>query len=65
LDIAKESYFSKRVILAKNKSVEVWPFDQPFYMILNVAVGGNFGGTEVDESIFPQEFVIDYVRVYQ
>ena len=49
----------------KNKSVEVWPFDQPYYMILNVAVGGNFGGTEVDESIFPQEFVIDYVRVYQ
>lgn len=51
--------------LPKNKSVEVWPFDQPFYMILNVAIGGNFGGAEVDDSIFPQEFVIDYVRVYQ
>ena len=51
--------------IPKNKSVEVWPFDQPFYMILNVAIGGNFGGAEVDDSIFPQEFVIDYVRVYQ
>jgi len=49
----------------KNKSVEVWPFDQPFYMILNVAIGGNFGGAVVDNSVFPQEFVIDYVRVYQ
>jgi len=34
-------------------------------MILNVAIGGNFGGTVVDNSVFPQEFVIDYVRVYQ
>ncbi len=30
--------------LPKNKSVEVWPFDQPFYLLLNLAVGGNFGG---------------------
>lgn len=43
-----------------------WPFDQKFYMILNVAVGGNWGGVQgVDENIFPQEMVIDYVRVYQ
>jgi len=49
----------------RNKSVEVWPYDQPFYLILNMAVGGNFGGPEVDDLIFPQEFVIDYIRVYQ
>lgn len=49
----------------ENKTVEVWPFDQPFYLILNVAVGGNFGGAEIDDSVFPQDFVIDYVRVYQ
>jgi len=48
----------------EEKPVEVWPFDQPFYFIINVAVGGNFGGPEVDDSIFPQEFIIDYVRVY-
>jgi beta-glucanase (GH16 family) len=48
-----------------NKTQEEWPFDQPFYLLLNLAVGGNFGGPEVDDSIFPQEFIIDYVRVYQ
>ncbi|MCY1237930.1 Beta-glucanase [compost metagenome] len=48
----------------KDKTEDVWPFNQPFYFILNVAVGGNFGGPEVDDSIFPQEFIIDYVRVY-
>lgn len=46
------------------KNKETWPFDQPFYAILNLAIGGNFGGSEVDDSIFPQEFVIDYVRFY-
>lgn len=47
------------------KSEDIWPFNQPFYFILNTAVGGNFGGHDVDDSIFPQQFVIDYVRVYQ
>ncbi|RZJ65237.1 MAG: glycoside hydrolase family 16 protein [Flavobacterium sp.] len=42
-----------------------WPFDTPEFFILNVAVGGNFGGPDVDDSIFPQEYVVDYVRVYQ
>lgn len=49
----------------KVKSQEVWPYNQPFYLLLNLAVGGNFGGKEVDHSVFPQEFVIDYIRVYQ
>lgn len=49
----------------EDKSQEVWPFNQPFYLLLNLAVGGNFGGKEVDHSVFPQEFVIDYIRVYQ
>ncbi len=49
----------------EDKDEKVWPFDQPFYVILNLAIGGNFGGPEVDDSIFPQEFIIDYVRVYQ
>jgi beta-glucanase (GH16 family) len=43
-----------------------WPFDQEFYLILNFAVGGDWGGAQgVDENIWPQEFLIDYVRVYQ
>ena len=42
-----------------------WPFDQPFYLILNLAIGGNWGGKKgIDESIFPATMEIDYVRVY-
>lgn len=47
------------------KNENTWPFDQPFFFIVNVAVGGNFGGHEVDDRIFPQEYLIDYIRVYQ
>jgi len=47
------------------KNENTWPFNQPFYIIVNMAVGGNFGGPEVDTTIFPQDFVIDYIRVYQ
>ena len=43
-----------------------WPFDQRFHLLLNVAVGGAWGGAMgIDDSIFPQEFIIDYVRVFQ
>ncbi|WP_229247920.1 glycoside hydrolase family 16 protein [Dyadobacter sandarakinus] len=42
-----------------------WPFNKPFHLILNVAVGGNWGGQKgVDDSIFPQKMEVDYVRVY-
>ena len=45
---------------------EVWPFDQEFYLIINLAIGGSWGGMGgVDEDIFPQQYYIDYVRVYQ
>lgn len=47
------------------KNENTWPYNQPFYFIINVAVGGNFGGDIIDNSIFPQEFLIDYIRVYQ
>lgn len=43
-----------------------WPFDQKFHLIMNIAVGGNWGGKQgVDESIWPQRMEVDYVRVYQ
>ncbi|MBK8292115.1 MAG: glycoside hydrolase family 16 protein [Flammeovirgaceae bacterium] len=43
-----------------------WPFDQRFHLILNQAVGGNWGGKEgIDDSIWPQRMEVDYVRVYQ
>lgn len=42
-----------------------WPFDKPFHLLLNIAVGGNWGGQKgIDETIFPQEMLIDYVRIY-
>lgn len=44
----------------------VWPFDQPQYLILNLAVGGAWGGKQgIDDAIFPAKYYIDYVRVYQ
>lgn len=43
-----------------------WPFDRPHYLILNLAIGGAWGGQQgIDEAIFPQRFEIDYVRVYE
>ncbi len=43
-----------------------WPFDKPFYLILNVAIGGNWGGVQgVDNNIFPASMEVDYVRVYK
>ena len=46
--------------------VDAWPFDQPFYLILNVAIGGSWGGQKgIDDSIFPQRMEVDYVRVYE
>lgn len=41
-----------------------WPYDQPFYLILNIAVGGTFGG-EVDDTSFPYVMEVEHVRVYQ
>ncbi len=41
-----------------------WVFDQPFFIIINLAVGGNFGGPPNDATVFPQEMLVDYVRVY-
>ena len=42
-----------------------WVFNDPVFMLLNQAIGGNFGGAISEDLEFPQAFVIDYVRVYQ
>jgi beta-glucanase (GH16 family) len=46
--------------------VNAWPapFDRPFFLVMNVAVGGNFPGVPNDETRFPAELVVDYVRVF-
>jgi beta-glucanase (GH16 family) len=43
-----------------------WPFDKKLHLLLNIAVGGDWGGAQgVDETIYPRQMLIDYVRVYQ
>lgn len=49
----------------ENADYTVWPFDVPFHLILNVAVGGTWGGIKgVDDAAFPQRMLVDYVRYY-
>lgn len=46
--------------------VKTWPFNKPFYLILNLAWGGDWGGAMgVDESVLPATMEVDYVRVFQ
>jgi beta-glucanase (GH16 family) len=47
-----------------NKTAETWPFDSDQFLILNVAMGGTFGGT-IDPNFSSSSMEIDYVRVYQ
>ncbi len=45
---------------------KAWPYDKRFHLLLNVAIGGNWGGMMgIDETIFPETMLVDYVRVYQ
>lgn len=56
-------YFSYR---KQGDDYKVWPYNQRFHIILNLAVGGGLGGTKgINDSLFPHTFEIDYVRVYQ
>lgn len=46
--------------------VSKWPYDKPFYLILNVAVGGAWGSVEgIDDEAFPQVMEVEYVRIFQ
>lgn len=63
IDFFVDGYLYQRV-----KSTDVtgnWVYNHPFYLILNVAVGGNFVGFPTDGTSFPQKMYIDYVRVYK
>lgn len=48
-----------------DKKENTWPFNQPFYFIINMVIGANFGGPKVDDDIFPKDFIVDYVSVYK
>jgi beta-glucanase (GH16 family) len=48
------------------KGFTSWPFDKRFHLLLNIAVGGNWGGAQgVDNAIFPARMEIDYVKVFK
>lgn len=49
-----------------SESWESWPWNNRFHLIINIAMGGSWGGQQgVDDSIWPQKMEVDYVRVYQ
>ena len=48
-----------------NNGWQQWPYDQEFYIILNLAIGSHFMSCETENNLFPQRYEIDYVRVYQ
>ncbi len=51
----------------QNEGWRAWPFDHPYHLILNLAIGGDWGraGGPIDNSIFPVQMDVDYVRIYQ
>jgi len=62
-------FFDNQMVFSfanEGKGVEVWPYDKAHYLILNLAVGGAWGGQKgLDLKALPQQMLIDYVRIYQ
>lgn len=52
-------------IVNKSQITGNYPFDKPFFFIMNVAVGGNWPGNPDATTVFPQRMIVDYVRVFQ
>ncbi len=62
------NYYVDDVLYNQVKREDVtgeWVFNKPFFIILNMAVGGNLPGSPNQDTVFPQEMLVDYVRVYQ
>ncbi len=50
----------------EHNSINEWPFEHPFYLVMNIAVGGGLGGQKgIDENVFPGTMEVDYVRFYK
>ncbi|HEY0678322.1 MAG TPA: glycoside hydrolase family 16 protein [Chitinophagaceae bacterium] len=66
---AVRGYFDDNLVFTfvnEGKGSPTWPFDKRFHLLLNLAVGGNWGGAQgVDDTVFPASLVVDYVRVYK
>ena len=58
-----QKYFTFR---NEGTGARAWPFDKPQYLLINLAIGGSWGGQKgIDDTRFPQRYLVDYVRVYQ
>ncbi len=63
IDFFVDDYLYQRI--EKGDVPGEWVYDQPFFIILNVAVGGNYVGFPTAQTPFPQTMIIDYVKAYQ
>jgi beta-glucanase (GH16 family) len=58
-----QKYFTFR---NEGSGTRVWPFDRAQYLLVNLAIGGSWGGQQgIDDTRFPQRYLVDYVRIYQ
>jgi beta-glucanase (GH16 family) len=58
-----QKYFTFR---NEGTGTRVWPFDAPQYLLINLAIGGSWGGQKgIDDAKLPQKYLVDYVRIYQ
>jgi beta-glucanase (GH16 family) len=67
---AIKGYYDDQLVFTytndKKGQFATWPFDKPFHILLNLAIGGTWGGTQgVDDTIFPVSMQVDYVRFYK
>jgi beta-glucanase (GH16 family) len=66
---AVRTYYDDQLMFTfvnEGKGFATWPFDKRFHLLLNLAIGGNWGGVQgVDTTIFPATMEIEYVRVYK
>jgi beta-glucanase (GH16 family) len=64
IDVFFDSKKYRTVLIDKAGKGEDNPFRKPHYLLINFALGGSWGGP-IDETVLPQKFLIDYVRIYK
>ena len=67
-DDRMDFYFDENLYYSckkEGKGIGEWPFDNPQYLLINLALSGLDGTQTVDNSVFPAEYLIDYVRIYR
>jgi len=63
VSVDAQKYFTFR---NEGTGTQVWPFDAAQYLLINLAIGGSWGGQQgIDDSRFPARYLVDYVRIYQ